>query len=409
MNKCFSDDLLSLEVAQEKILNEVTISCDIVCIPISKALGRVLSNDIVAPINVPPFDTSAMDGYAVNHEDVPDPGTSLPLTQTISAGSEASPLALGSTARILTGAPIPIDADTVIIQENCTARADAITFNKIPYSGANIRKQGCHIQKNQKVLPKGHKLQAVDLSLLASLGISEINVYKPLRIGILSTGSELVEPGQPLAPGQIYNSNHILLSNLITSLGYELIDLGCIADDLAITRTTIQNAQNTCDIIISSGGVSVGDKDYIKPVLEEMGTIEFWKLKIKPGKPITFGKVENTFFMGLPGNPVSCFVTFCLLCSPLISRAQGIEDIFPKAFKAKAGFTQLKPDRRKEFQRAFLQSNDLGELVATPYKNQDSATLLSIQKTEGLVEIPDGTSVMEGDILNFYPYTELLK
>ena len=402
MSTCDPTDLMSWQTAKNQMLTQADTPSKHEQIPLSQAEGRVLAHEITSTIDIPPFDTSAMDGYAVNTDDLSQAGCQLPLSQTIYAGNAPQALTSNTTARILTGAPLPRGANSVIIQEACTIQSSSIQFNTLNEPGSNIRRQGCHVQKGQKVLTKGSRLTPAELGLLASLGLSSIQVYRPLRIGILSTGDELVSPGQPLQAGQIYNSNHIMLSQLATTMHTEVVDLGCLKDEPTLMRSALEDAHTQCDIIISSGSASVGDKDYINSLLAELGEVAFWKIKIKPGKPFTFGKIGCCDFIGLPGNPVSCFVTFHLLVRPFILKRQGIKHFDLNPVQAIADFSRRKTHKRTEFIRVSVTRNSHGQYVATPFPNQDSATLLSITQSDGLLEIPAGSQVNQGAPLPFY-------
>ncbi len=377
-------------------------------LPLAVALGRVLAQPVSATLNVPPFDGSAMDGYAIRSADVPSQGTPLPLSQRIAAGSIAAPLQPGTTARIFTGAAMPYGADCVVMQENCEVAGDAVIFNTTGQPGDNIRYRGCHLRADQLILKPGIQLQPQHLGIAASIGVAQLTLFSRVKVALLSTGSELVEPGQPLQGGQIYNSNHPMLKALLEQMQCEVVDLGTIADDLALTTNTLRRAADECDLIISSGGVSVGEEDHIKTAIDSLGRLELWKLCIKPGKPLAFAHVCGTPLIGLPGNPVSSFVTFCLLARPFILKAQGHNEVLPKPLKVRADYEQRKADKRREYLRATLHQRDDGLLYATPLPNQDSATLLSLTRGDGLLTIPENCTIKHGDMLEYLPLADLI-
>ncbi|RZK67516.1 MAG: molybdopterin molybdenumtransferase MoeA, partial [Pedobacter sp.] len=299
-------------------VNPITI---IEVVTLLEAYDRTLAQDCVAEINVPPAANSAMDGYAVNSRDI-SPGKKLRVSQRIAAGDVAQPLEIGTAARIFTGAEIPENADAVVIQEDCTMDGDAVVFNITANPNDNIRPKGQDIAKGKLLLSRGHRLRAQDIALLSSVNINTVYVYKKLRVAFFSTGNELVEPGTILQPGKIYNSNRYLLAGLLRKLNCELLDLGIVKDSLKDTIEALTSATEA-DFIISSGGVSAGDEDHVKAAVKSLGKLDLWKLNLKPGKPLAFGSVKNVPFVGLPGNPVSAFVTFELLIKPLIYKLQG--------------------------------------------------------------------------------------
>ncbi len=408
MKSCDTPGLISVEQALAQLLDHAKAPLDSETLPLTEALGRVLAQGINSTLNVPPFDCSAMDGYAIRCADVQREGTHLPLSQRIAAGVVATPLHPGSAARIFTGAPMPAGADCVVIQENCTVTDDGVIFNTIGKQGDNIRYSGCHLRVGQLILEAGTRLQPQHLGVAASVGMAQLPLFCRVKVALLSTGSELAAPGQPLQGGQIYNSNHYMLKTLLQQLQCEVVDLGTIADDLALTTETLRRAADECDLIISSGGVSVGEEDHIKTAITTLGRLDLWRLNIKPGKPLAFAHVGNTPLIGLPGNPVSSFVTFCLLARPFILKSQGMSKLLPKPLLVKADYTQHQADNRREYLRACLHQDDDGQLYATPLPNQDSATLLSLTSAEGLLCIPDGRATQPGDLLKFFSLASLM-
>ncbi len=409
MNSCdTTPGLIAIDQAIAQLLGHAKPAVTTEEITLSAALHRVLASDVISTLNVPPFDSSAMDGYAINRTDLASDGTThLPLSQRITAGRPSQPLQANTAARIFTGAPLPAGANCVVMQENCVEADNGVTINTITSSGNNIRQAGCHLQQGATVLQRGTRLQPHHLGLLASVGAARLTVYTQIKVGLISTGDELVEAGQPLNGGQIYNSNHPMLKALLQQLQCTVVDYGTIADDLALTTAALRQAANECDLIISSGGVSVGEEDHIKTAINQLGTLELWRLNIKPGKPLAFAHIGNTPLIGLPGNPVSSFVTFCLLARPFICKLQGLTSLQPKPLMVNAGFAQSKTGTRREYLRATLQQNDNGLLYATPLTNQDSATLISLSHADGLLCIPDNSTIQHGDLLEFFTLATL--
>ena len=373
------------------------------------ALGRVLAVPQVSNISVPPLDNSAMDGYAVRAADLnPNGDTRLPVTQRIPAGSVGSPLLPQSAARIFTGAPIPLGADAVVMQEDTTQAGDAVTIHRAVPSGYNIRRAGEDIAPGSTVLQAGTRLGPQHLGLAASVGLARLPVYRKLKIATFFTGDEIVMPGESLAPGQIYNSNRFTLNGLLHAMGFDVVDLGIVPDDLEATVGVLKRAASQADVIITSGGVSVGEEDHVKAAVERLGEIAMWRISMKPGKPLAFGRIENASFIGLPGNPVSVFVTFCIFARPYLLRTQGVMDIAARGFWVEAAFDWPRPDRRREFLRARLVRGDVGVTRVEIYPHQGSGVLTSTVWGEGLIDIPASTTIARGDRVRFIPFSELL-
>ncbi|MDO8860636.1 molybdopterin molybdotransferase MoeA [Haliea sp. E1-2-M8] len=365
--------------------------------PLLAARGAVLARDVVAAIAVPPEDNSAMDGYALRAAEA---GLLLPVSQRIAAGGTAAPLAPGTAARIFTGATVPPGADAVAIQENCREVDGCLQVLEPVTPGDNIRVRGQDIADASRVFPAGRRLRAPDLGLLASLGLGEVPVYRPLRVALLSTGSELVEPGSGfLGPGQIYNSNRVTLSAQLQALGLEVVDCGIVADSAEATAAALESAASSADCILSSGGVSVGEEDHVRGQVERLGSLTLWRLAIKPGKPLAFGEVRGVPFIGLPGNPTSSYVTFCLLARPFLLRAQGAVDVEPIRLPARANFSRPRPGNRQEYLRVTLTVGADG-LLATPFANQSSGVLSSVCNSNALAVVPVGATVSNGDWLD---------
>ena len=363
--------------------------------------GRVLAHDLVSSLDLPPWPNSAMDGYALNVADWS--GEPLVVSQRIFAGAAPEPLAPGTCARIFTGAPVPLGADCVEMQENAEVQADGrVVFTQPLQVGQNIRPQGQETTVGEVVLSAGTRLGPIEQGLAASLGCATLQVVRRVKVAVLSTGDELVEPGQSLGPGQIYNSNRVLLCSWLTRLGCEVVDAGILPDDLPATRQRLGEL-GAVDLILSTGGVSVGEADFLGIALREEGELALWKLAIKPGKPLTCGHFRGVPVIGLPGNPASTLVTFALLARPYLLRLQGVQAVEPLKFQVPAGFVWPKPGNRREYLRGRLEQ---GRVVI--YRNQSSGVLRSAAWAEGLVEVLEGRTVAEGDWVGFMPLSEVL-
>src|SRR5882672_8564307 len=337
-----NNGLLSVDDALQLLLSKARAVVDVEEVPTLEATRRVLARAQRSTIDVPPMDNSAMDGYALRVQDVKH--GRLKVKQRIQAGAIGRALEPGTAARIFTGAPIPPGADAVVMQEHATvAGGDSVVLERKPEPGQWIRRVASDIAKGAGILHAGRRLLPQDTGLAASVGISSLPVYRRLKLGLFFTGDELVMPGEPLAPGRIYNSNRFTLRGLAEVFGCELTDYGIVPDTLEATREALRRAAAECDLIVTSGGVSVGEADYVKPAVEAEGSLLMWRIAMKPGRPLAFGQVKKSFFIGLPGNPVSSFVTFLIFVRPFILRAQGVADVGPKSIQARADFEWPKP------------------------------------------------------------------
>jgi molybdopterin molybdotransferase len=402
---CDSPGLLPIQSAISNMLKQVIPVMESEQIELEEALGRVLAEDVVSTINVPPNDNSAMDGYAMRCQDLTDTNQ-LQLMGTALAGRPFKEAVLaGQCIRIMTGAVIPIGADSVVMQENTEIRDNSVVFKQIPELGNSIRKAGEDIQQGQVVVNKGTKLTPAYLALIASVGIAEISVTRLIKVGLITTGDELTPPGQPLSEGAIYESNRYALSALLNTLPVVLFNFGIVKDDKVDLKAVFEQAGSHCDLVLSCGGVSVGDADYVKEILDEIGTINFWKVAIKPGKPFAFGQLGNAIFCGLPGNPVSSYVTFEKLVTPVLQKLSGQKYLPTPHFVAKAACLIKKRPGREDYQRGIFYRDEYGKLWVKPNGKQGSGIMSSIANANCYIVLDqDAGDIKQGEAVNIQPF-----
>ncbi|MBQ0756452.1 MAG: molybdopterin molybdotransferase MoeA [Amphritea sp.] len=401
-----SDRLMPFAEALKTLLTSAQCIEETEILLLDQANGRVLAEPVISKISVPPAANSAMDGYAVNIESLSE-GLCLPVSQRIPAGQQGEALQPGTAARIFTGSEIPPGANAVVMQERCIRQGDKVTFEGVPEAGANIRPAGQDVLPGTCVAEKGARLDSRHQGVIASVGVNRLKVYRRLRVEIITTGDELVMPGEPCAAGQIYNSNYFILRGMLETLGCEVIFTGIIGDTLAGTRDALSLAAERADLVLSSGGVSVGEEDYVKAAVESLGELDLWRLAIKPGKPLAYGRIGQVPFMGLPGNPAAVLVTFLMIARPYLLSMQGCNAVEPPCFPVKSGFKRDKAIPRDEFLRASLEWSE-GQLYAAPIHSQSSGVLSSSVMAQGFLRIPAQQKVCEHDLLPFYPFDGLL-
>ncbi|WP_417543104.1 gephyrin-like molybdotransferase Glp [Marinobacter sp.] len=399
-------NLTPVDEAIAHLLSKAPVITETELLPLTESLGRILAQDYQVPADVPPADNSAVDGYALRAEDYVH-GQALSVSGRIPAGSAPGSLQPGTAVRIFTGSEVPAGADTIIMQERVEVTDNGILINGEVKADQNIRRRGQDLAEGSLGLEKGIKIRPQEMGLLASIGVAEVAVVKKLRVAILSTGDELVEPGVPLRPGQIYNSNRFTLLGLLAEAGCEVVLCETLRDTRSATRETLERAAAAADLVITSGGVSVGEEDHVRAVLEESGQLLLWRMAIKPGKPLAFGSIKGTPVFGLPGNPASVLVTFLVVGMPYIRTCQGRLQIHPVGQQVPAALNVTSPSARREFLRARTESVD-GKIQVTAYTNQSSGVLSSACWSGGLAVVPEHAMIAEGDLLTYYPFTELL-
>lgn len=418
--------LMELDHALSDLMGRVEPLAEAESVPLVDADRRILAEDLVSALHVPPHDNSSMDGYAVRTIDVSAPGVVLPVSQRIAAGHTGGPLEPGSCARIFTGAPMPQGADAVVMQEDTRevgGNIHGVHIDVVPQPGQWVRRAGEDVSRGSVVLPAGTRLSAASIGLAAGVGRAHLSVRVRPRVALFSTGDELVMPGevapQDMPPGAIYNSNRFFLRVLLQRLGCEVSDLGIVPDRREATVAALKTAADHHDLILTSGGVSVGEEDHIKPAVQQLGSLDLWQIAMKPGKPFAYGVVRRDagagaaaakacHFIGLPGNPVSSFVTFLLLVRPFILKLQGASDASwvtsPRPYRMRADFDMPRADKRREFLR--VRRNQQGGLDLFP--NQSSGVLTSASWADGLVDNPAGTTIARGDLVDYIAFSDLL-
>ncbi|TEW55979.1 molybdopterin molybdotransferase MoeA [Psychromonas sp. RZ22] len=414
MSCCDTNGLMPLSEALQKMQDSLSNVCETITLPLSEALGFTLSENIVSVLNVPPFNNSAMDGYALHANDIKEGSENNPIQLTLVGKSFAGApftgeVKSGCCIRIMTGAVVPDSVDCVVMQEKCIAEGDSITFTQSAMVNNNIRFSGEDLTVGQAVLQQGHKLTPRDIPLLASLGIATVAVYRKLKVAVLSSGDELKSLGEPLAQGDIYDSNRYSIIALLSRLNVEVIDFGIIKDDYTLIRDAMIQADQQANVVITSGGVSVGEADFIKDVLNEIGEIGFWKLAIKPGKPFAFGKLQNSIFFGLPGNPVSAIVTLYQLAVPAMAKMCG-EKIKPAVrFNAICRDALSKAPGRTDFQRGTYSVNEQGQLIVNTTGSQGSGVFSSMSQSNCFIVLEqDRGNVSVGEKVVVEPYSPLM-
>ncbi|OOG11185.1 molybdopterin molybdotransferase MoeA [Pseudomonas sp. C9] len=405
---CDSGQLMPVDEAISHLLDQAPPPPSVQTIPLEHALGRVLAVDIHSALNLPAWDNSAMDGFAFRAADLPAAGGWLPLTGRIAAGQQAfSPLAAKTAVRIFTGAPLPPGADTVVPQESCQVEGDKVWLPPATV-GDHVRKEGEEVRQGHLLLMAGKRLRAQELGLLAGAGIARVEVYRPLRVCLLSSGDELREPGESLAPGQIYNSNRYCLSALLRGWGVEVHDYGVMADELAASRHALSLASSECDLLLTSGGVSVGEEDHLKRAIDELGSVDFWRLAIQPGKPLAFGEVAGKPWIGMPGNPSAALITALVVVRPFLLRAQGVSQVMPRPMALPAGFDWLQSNKRRQYLRAKLVPDADGQLRVELHPQQSSAMLTAACWADGLAVVEREHRVHKHDNVAFLSFADLM-
>lgn len=402
--------LISLEAAAARAVALVAPVPGVLDLPLVEADGRVLAQTVIAPADLPRFANSAVDGYAIRFADLePDAETRLPLLGRTLAGDPGGRLGHGAW-RIFTGAAVPEGADTVVMQEDVVLNGGAVVVPSGLARGANLRRAGEDVARGREVLPAGRRLQPQDLGLLAALGLERVRVRQHPRVALFSTGDELAEPGQPLEPAAIYDANRAMLRALLARAGADVVDLGILRDETADLQRHLREAAGACELVVTSGGVSVGEADHVKDAVSACGSLDLWRVAIKPGKPIAIGEAAGTPFIGLPGNPVAAFVGFAFIVRPLLACLAGAADEAPPTWPVVAGFRHRKKAGRREFLRVSLERRGDGAVIAHKHPGEGAGSLASLAQSDGLVALAeDVEQLQEGDVVSFLPYAGLLR
>ncbi|WP_426139124.1 gephyrin-like molybdotransferase Glp [Pseudomonas sp. DWP3-1-2] len=406
---CDSGHLMPVDEAIQRLLDKAPAPPLPQMIPLDQALGRVLASDIYSPVNLPAWDNSAMDGYALRAADLPPEGGYLTVGGRIAAGDPTGPALLAQqTVQIFTGAPLPPGADTVVPQECCQVENGRVRFTPVNL-GEHVRKEGEEVRRGDLLLEAGKRLRAPEVGLLAGCGIAQVEVYQPLQVCLLSSGNELREPGDPLAPGQIYNSNRYCLAALLRGWGVEVNDYGVMADELVASRHALSLASSECDLLLSSGGVSVGEEDHLKQAINELGSVDCWRLAIQPGKPLAFGEVGGKPWIGMPGNPSAALITALVVVRPFLLKAQGVTNVLPVPLAVPAGFDWLQRNKRRQYLRARLTPDADGQLSVELHPQQSSAMLSAACWADGLAVIECEQQVLRHDNVMFLSFADLMQ
>jgi len=405
----FGGELMRADEALGILAARVSVIASPESVSLAAARGRILAEDVVAGRSVPPHDNAAVDGYAVYFDDLDPAGeTRLPLSGRVAAGQSAHTPARGTALRVFTGAPLPAGPDTCFMQEDCRADGDAVLLPPGIKRGANRRKAGEDVKSGATILHRGHRLRPQDIGLAASVGATHLDVYRSLRVGVFSTGDELREPGAPTPPGAVYDANRYVLLALLGQLGCAVEDFGIVPDRREAVREVLATAAGRCDAIITSGGMSTGEEDHVRAAVESLGSIHFWRLAVRPGRPVAFGQVKGVAFTGLPGNPVAMMVTFLRFARPVLLRLGGAADIEPHLFRVRAGFDAKKKLGRREWVRARLTAGEDGMPVAQRFPRDGAGILTSLVESDGLIELAENvTQVTAGAMVDFLPFSEV--
>ncbi|UOD51546.1 molybdopterin molybdotransferase MoeA [Orrella daihaiensis] len=401
--------LLAFDAALAKLLSRARRPVKVSQVPLLQAQDRVLAAPVISSMNVPAFDNSAMDGYALNVADFAKPPESFVVIQRIAAGQSGQAIEPGEAARIFTGAPVPDGTNVVVPQEQTQVQGNRVLVNGQLRAGQHIRRAGEDVAADDVVLHAGIRLEPQHLALAASVGVAQVPVYARLRIGVLFTGDELVEPGQALGAGKIYNSNRYALHSLLARVGCDVLDFGVVTDSLMATTEALHKSARACDVIITCGGVSVGEEDWVKQAVTNLGSIDVWRIAMKPGKPLAFGRIGNADFIGLPGNPVSAFVTFLVAVMPFLRQRMGLVARMPRYQLAVAGFDWAGDAKRREFLRVRQEPGESAQAVLALWPNQGSAVVSGLVWADGLVDLEPGTRVKAGDLVRYVSLSDLMR